>query len=80
MTLFGTTVRVIMTQQLVTQLSVTGMENLKTIALVQKSASDHPYLERNKTLCCNTVILTVIMTVIVTLTEVIWVIWVIWVI
>ena len=46
-----------------TQFSVTGIENLETIALVQKSASDHPYLARNEILCCNTVIVTVIVTV-----------------
>ena len=68
-----------------TQFSVTGIENLETIALVQKSASDHPYIVRNETLCCNTVIVTVIVvTVIVTVIVVIvvivviGVIWVIW--
>ena len=50
-TLFMTIMTVIMTQQLVTQVSVTGIDNLKTIALVQKSASDHPYSARNETVC-----------------------------
>ena len=59
-----------------------------TITLVQKSASDCPYLVRNETLCYNTIIVTVIVvTVIVTVIVVIvvigvilviWVIWVIW--
>ena len=64
-----------------------GIEHLKTIAIVQKSASDCPYFARNQTLCCNTVIVTVIVvTVIVTVivvvvvTAVIVVIGVIWVI
>ena len=62
-----------------TQLYVTGIEHLGTIALVQKSASDHPYLVRNETLCCNTVIVTVIVvTVIVTVIVVIVVMWSLW--
>ena len=66
-----------------------GVEKLETITLVLKLASDHPYLERKETLCCNTVIVTVIVTLIVVIVgvivviwviAVIWVIWVIWVI
>ena len=66
-----------------TQFSVTGIENIETIALVQKSASDHPYLARN------TVIVTVIVTVILVIVDILvivvildivvtWVISVIW--
>ena len=80
-TFFGTTVRVIITQQVVTQFYVTSIEHLETIAIVQKSASDCPYFVRNETLCCNTVIVTVIVvTVIVTVIVVIVVIGVILVI
>ena len=48
-----------MTQQTSDSILCTDIEHLKTIVLVPKSASDHPYLVTNETLCCNTVTVTV---------------------